>query len=90
MDESNTVYIDHWEKVYENKGYWIAKNSIGSYYIITTDQRAAANQIAVLVRPYEFEEIMKNNGDWKLVSRIISGRGFLYASYRDKEYPENQ
>ena len=83
MDESNTVYIDDWTKIYEQDGYWIAKTYIGSYYIVTTNQMAVSNQIAVKVSTSEAEEIIKNNGDWKFVSRKISDRGFVYAAYEN-------
>ena len=73
------------EKIYETDGYWIAETYIKSYYVVTSNQMAAASQIAVKIRPEEVQKIIEHNGDWSVVLSIISSRGFLYASYKEKK-----
>ena len=79
-------YIDAsvFERIYSGKGFWIGRRAAGNYesfYLLVSDQRAAAGMIAVRITKETANRIIASGGEPKLVDAAARdlGNGFLYV-----------
>lgn len=80
----NTINASDLKKIYEAKQFWIGK--IGgveyyAFYLVISDQRAVASQIAVRITQDEVKRIVDSRGDLKIVEPIARDlrKGYLYV-----------
>lgn len=80
----NTINASDLKKIYEAKQFWIGKIGGAEYYafyLVISDQRAVASQIAVRITQDEVKRIVDSRGDLKIVEPIARDlrKGYLYV-----------
>lgn len=80
----NTINASDLKKIYEAKQFWIGKIGGAEYYafyLVISDQRAVASQIAVRITQDEVKRIVDSRGDLKVVEPIARDlrKGYLYV-----------
>lgn len=80
----NTVNASVFEKIYEAKQFWIGRRGEGEFehfYLVVSDQRAVASQIAIRIARDDVQRIIDSNGNMEIVDSLARNlrNGYLYV-----------
>lgn len=84
MDKDNIVNASEFEKIYEAKSFWIGRRGGGKFevfYLVVSDQRAVASQIAVKISRDDVQRIIDSHGNREIVDSLARNfrNGYLYV-----------
>lgn len=78
-----TGNASNFEKIYEANSFWIGRRGnveFEAFYLIVSDQRAVARQIAIKITRDDVKRIIDSHGDLKIVDSLARDlrNGYFY------------